>query len=413
MWTEKLVEAAYTTAAGDRFTFKYVDWSRSREKRVQEFTFPGVNGSYGQENGHSGYKYPVKAYFVGEDCDDQADAFEAALFENGFGTLEHPMYGFITVVPMGEVTRTDNVTSEANVSTVEVTFLDTLPILYPNVSQDTGSLIFLEISEYSLAASTDLVTKIDLTDPSALASFKSKLTDMVTKFKTAFSGLSELKANIEARVAAITATISDITNFVDGVIDDVTSTISGVIQDVVDLVNLPAQIYGAVTDKLNSYSDLISGFIGSLDPGLSFNDYWGNKNSAENLVTGMVSVVVNSEFDTKSDALAAATTILDTFDDLTAWSDSGAQLVGAIDTGESYQRIQRLVALTVGYLVDLSFSLKQERVVVLDRPRTIIDIAAEYYGSIDDNLDLLINSNSLSGSEILEIPKGRKVKIYV
>ena len=32
---------------------------------------------------------------------------------------------------------------------------------------------------------------------------------------------------------------------------------------------------------------------------------------------------------------------------------------------------------------------------------------------IDENLDFLINSNNLTGSEILELPRGREVVYYV
>jgi hypothetical protein len=70
------------------------------------------------------------------------------------------------------------------------------------------------------------------------------------------------------------------------------------------------------------------------------------------------------------------------------------------------------VALTAGHLVETSFTLLQERRIVLDRERTIIDLAAELYGSVDDRLDLLINSNDLTGSEILELPRGRTIVYY-
>ena len=79
----------------------------------------------------------------------------------------------------------------------------------------------------------------------------------------------------------------------------------------------------------------------------------------------------------------------------------------------AYQQLQEAAALTAGFLVFISFSLKQERRLVLDRARTVIDLAAELYGSVDDPLDFFIASNRLSGSEILELPIGREVVYYV
>ena len=40
------------------------------------------------------------------------------------------------------------------------------------------------------------------------------------------------------------------------------------------------------------------------------------------------------------------------------------------------------------------------------------DLDAELYGSVDDRLDFLIESNGLTGSEILELPRGRAIVYY-
>ena len=79
----------------------------------------------------------------------------------------------------------------------------------------------------------------------------------------------------------------------------------------------------------------------------------------------------------------------------------------------AYQRLQEAVAITAGFLVEISFTLKQESIIILDRPRTIVDLVAELYGTVDDELDFFITSNNLSGSEILELPKGREIVYYI
>ena len=129
--------------------------------------------------------------------------------------------------------------------------------------------------------------------------------------------------------------------------------------------------------------------------------------------TGSVLSVVNNQFATKTEALEAAETILAQFDALTEWRDDNFTSLGEIDTGTSYQQLLEAVALTAGFLVEISFTLKQERHLILNRNRTIIDLVAELYRSIDDNLDFFITSNNLSGSEILELPAGREIVYYV
>lgn len=84
-----------------------------------------------------------------------------------------------------------------------------------------------------------------------------------------------------------------------------------------------------------------------------------------------------------------------------------------VDTGESYAALQNAGALATGYLVEYSFSLIQERRLVLGRARTIIDLAGQLYGSVDDKLDTMIDINGLSGDEIVEVPAGREITYYV
>jgi hypothetical protein len=85
---------------------------------------------------------------------------------------------------------------------------------------------------------------------------------------------------------------------------------------------------------------------------------------------------------------------------------------GQLDTGESYQALQAIVATTLGYLVQTSLGLKAERRIVLDRDRTIIDLSAEVYRAVDEKLDLIITSNDLTGDQILELKGGTEIAYY-
>ena len=130
------------------------------------------------------------------------------------------------------------------------------------------------------------------------------------------------------------------------------------------------------------------------------------------MAAGAVLSTVNNEFKTKPEAIGAADEVTTQFDDVVDWRDDALEVVGIVDTGETYQAFQEATALTAGFLVQISFELVAERQIVLDRARTIVDLAAELYGSVDDQLDLLINSNKLTGSQILEIEAGTLVRFY-
>lgn len=83
-----------------------------------------------------------------------------------------------------------------------------------------------------------------------------------------------------------------------------------------------------------------------------------------------------------------------------------------VDTGEIYQPMQNSVALVTGFLVQRSFTLTEERRLVLGRSRTFVDLVAELYGELDDRFDYFITTNDLSGDEIIELPIGREVVYY-
>lgn len=97
-----------------------------------------------------------------------------------------------------------------------------------------------------------------------------------------------------------------------------------------------------------------------------------------------------------------------------AWRDSAYVSLDLTDTGAAYPELLDAVALAAGYLVEISFSLRQERALVLASDRAVVELCAELYGTTDDEtLDFFIASNAFTGSEILSVPRGRRVVYYV
>lgn len=186
------------------------------------------------------------------------------------------------------------------------------------------------------------------------------------------------------------------------------------------LIQAPARALADIGARLDANANLANAIISGDGAVVSpsndsqpSNEFHTNDLYASTYVTGSVVSVVNNKFVIKSEALTAAEVILNQLDDVVNWRDDNYQSLGEIDTGGAYQKLQEAVAIAAGFLVEISFSLKQERRIVLDRDRTIIDLVAELYGTVDDELDFFISSNDLTGSEILELPKGREIVYYV
>ena len=412
-WQDRLREAAYTSPTGTRIVFDYEDFGRETEKRTTPFEFPGVNDAYVQQNGFGARKYPMRCFFWGNDHDLIATAFERALLETGMGRLEHPMYGAFDVVPMGSIGRRDDLKSAANQSVIEVTFWTSLRAVYPSDRPSMQNELVGAVDGFDVEAAQQFTASTDLTTVVARMNERSTV--------------KQLLKTVSAMLGALAATTSEVNRQFQ---DDVTAINYGVdvlvgqpLQLALQITNLiqgPAKASAALAARLEGYRDFARRIMGSL-PGMStpdtgrpaVNDFLTADLSVMAAVSASALSVTTAAFRTRPEALGAADEILGQFDAAVAWRDARFGELLQVDTGESYQALLQAVSLVAGFAIEQSFALATERRIVLDRPRTIIDLAAELYGAVDDRLDLLIDTNDLSGSEILELPRGRMISYYV
>ena len=412
-WTDRLNVAAYTSPGGTRQTFEYEDVRRSVEKKTTAFDFPDADGTYVQDLGNTGRQYPLRLFFWGPDYDLAVAAFESLLLERGAGRLEHPAYGTVEVVPFGTITRRDDLKTAANQAVLEVTFWETIGIIYPTGQTDPGSSVLSAVDAYNAAVSEQTAAALDLSAPSSLASFKNTYGALLDTAEAGLQAVADTQDGVHRQFDAISDSINR-------GIDVLVSTPLDLVFQTTLLIQAPARAAAAVSARLDAYSGLASSLLsgdGAVVSGggdaQGANTFYARDVFASSYVSGSVVSAVNAQFETKAAALTAAESILGQLSNVEAWREQNYAALAAVDTGEAYQRLQEAVALTAGFLVGISFSLKQERAVVLDRARTIVDLSAELYGSIDDQLDFLISSNSLTGSEILELPEGRRIVYYV
>ena len=403
-WQRRIKQAAYTSPSGVRVTFQYTNVSRSVNKKTTNFEFPDADGSFVQDLGRDGRKYPIRAFFSGDDYDRDADQFETVLLERGRGRLEHPLYGSFTVVPFGAITRRDDLVTAANQAVIEVTFWETIELVYPQPLTDDVSAVQTGLAAYIAAAGAEFA---DLLDVSTVAD----------------------EAGFLATFQQVTATVGEILDTTTDVYQDIEQSINRSIDilvrdpltlanQFVQLVQAPARGLESITARLDAYGNLarsLTGFDPQDSTTATANDFATTDLAATAAVSGSVVAVTVTPFDTQPAAIEAADALTRQLDTVVNWREVTFNEIETVtDTGASYQGLQRAVALAANYLIEISFTLLQERRVVLSHPRTIIDLAGELYGRVDDNtLNFLINTNQLTGSEILELPRGRAVVYYV
>lgn len=443
-WTDEIGEAAYTSPSGKRMAFNFDSGlERKTPLKTAENTFPDVDGAEVQSLGLGGKKFPMTAIFSGADCMSEASAFEELLCERGYGILEHPIYGKHTVVPTGEIGRSDDVVSALNESRVTVTFAETIT--------DRA------FPDSEVAASDALTSAIDGYEDAAVASFAEMIETgsvddelqlqsvLKTQSDTLFKGvtnIAEMSGDLQEK-RSLLQTIQTWKGNVQGWIgkvDELAKNAQNIATVLIKTARLPAEIAVGAMAKIEGYASVIKDIINNVksDPvGVNAikNQYAATSTMLGAMVAAMGFGVAKSAADaggatlgssggrfanvsaggfmSRASVLSAGDAILEQFEVYKDYMDSQTEKDAFVDTGEGYAALLETVISAVQLLQEAAFDLPMTRTVKLGRDRHVIELLCELYGEEGfDRLDQFITDNGLTADEIVLLPMGREVRYY-
>jgi prophage DNA circulation protein len=402
-WENRLREAAYTSPSGTRLTFQYEDVGRTVSVKGATFEFTDADGTFVQDLGRTGRRYPLRMFFSGPDCDLQATAFEDALNERGQGTLEHPVYGSVLVVPFGDISRRDDLVSAANQAVLEVTFFQTNGLIYPSPVADTAGAVADQVAAAEEA-------QAQWFGAAFVESTATVLADLRSRYNAALNTANDILRPIADTVTGTQRAFDQIQASINRGLDVLIGQPLTLAYQTIQLIKTPAHVSQQVGARLDAYSNLFQQYVGR--PAENRTALYNRDLFASTAATAAAQAAFNTTYTRRPEAVLAAEQLLTRLDELAAWRDEQFAALGEVDDGSSWQATQDLLATVAGALVDQSFDLAAERVLVLTSDRSIIDVCFEVYGSVDDKLDVLMADNDLSGDEIIELPRGRRVVYY-
>lgn len=416
-WERRVKEGAYKSPLGVRVPFLFEQLSRETNKRTAKFEFNGLDGWYVQQNGYSGRDYPLRCLFTGKDHDLLASSFEEGLLERGVGKLEHPLYGTFDVVPTGTISRRNDLVEAANESVVEVTFSTTLAQIYPAGFGFPVSEILASIDGFNLAAALQLQNATSLASKVSQATGKATIKKVLGAVRSSLEEVSYYTA--ESR-RAFDSQVRLINEGMDVLIGQPLL----LAEQMLNLIQAPARALAGIADRLAGYAAFAESLltrarrdgastVGS-DVQTQRNEFHLTDLAAMGAVSGaIISTTSRAGLRSRPAALQVAENVKARFDEVIEWREQRLAELGEFDEGASYQALQEASARASGYLVDLSFNLLPERRLVTDQATTPVNLCAQLYRSLsDERLQFLIDTNRLTGSEILEIPKGRTIVWY-
>jgi prophage DNA circulation protein len=417
-----------TSPSGLEFSPKFVGSPRSVSKKVGIFSYPGVMGDVVQDLDTNSVIYPLTFFFDGQNHDLESDRLFQACKERGRWEIIHPVHGF----------------KELQLLTVEE---DVQPIESGNVTQFTSEWIE-SIDPATLQTTAELrglvgqqadITNITAADQFVRASRSASAADQfsvtralenaTTTINQALTPLAEQNAEIAANQLAITRGIQDL----------LAAAVFKPLAIAAQMQNLVQNPLRAVTDignRLSTYAALAQSLLGIDTEGTS----GGARNRAAVKELTLTSVVTanaliatsgparpesatDGDLRTRAQAVEFANTLADTLSTMINSLDEAQEGFATqsiedqyFSQGQTYPETLRITALATNYLLTAAFDLAVEKRFTLDIPKHPVRVTVEQYGTLGDNdanLIRLINANKLKGIEIVLLPAGKELVVYV
>lgn len=417
-WRGRVKSGKYTSPGGIPSEFAFVDLSRTTRKRTAVFDYSGVDDAYVQDNGISARTYPIRCIFNGPNHDKLATSFEASLSERGPGELQHPLYGTFKAIPLGEFTRRNDLVESANESIVEVTFSTTLVDIYPAALGFPINEILAAVDGFDLSAADAFAELTNLASVARQANFKTALRSALSTVRGAFDRVSGITSDARR-------SIQDNENLINESIDTLIGTPLVLARQILGFVAAPGRMLSGLFSRIDGYGLMIRNMIATYGPrdqdvGLTDKSRLDLVNALRLAdliilagVTNMARAGTDSKATNRAVAIGAALAIIDGLEEATTWRDGQLGALLMEDPPQPYSDALDAASRAAGYLVQNSYSLLPERRVALDRPRNMIELCGELYGSVsNETLDRFISDNDLSGDEYFEFPRGRMVVYY-
>jgi hypothetical protein len=397
-WQDRIQPYIVLTAPGGQiFTASWRGDPRTMDKKLGIFEYPKIPGAVIQDLDVGPVRYPLGIFFDGPDHDLEGHLFFEACRQRGVWTVEHPTKGLLTLQLM-TVTEEIQPVDSAGVTAFTTEWITPLDGGIEPAIQLTD-VVRDQTEEVLSQSAVQLAKTVRLDTPDALTQFH----------------------NAVRKVTAMVSNVNQSTSVYRGI----TAALDGAALDVLSLAGqMQALVYGPseflnLASRFNYYSDLLARSIGLAPDKPTL----GSANSAAvhdlvatTCLTAMVTAIVDADMTTREEAVSYIDSLTSEFTGATDDLDASQALfdgtpidIQYFSQSESYNDTALLMAQTVSLLLRRSFDLAAAKRFTLTSNRCPVEIAITE--GVD--LDMFIESNHLKGNDILLLPAGRQVVVYL
>jgi hypothetical protein len=418
----------FVSPEGNEFEAFWQQSDHTVDKKLGIFEYPLVRGTVVQDLEASSDRYSIPFGFDGADNDQEAFRFILACRERGQWSVTHPTEGFLGL-QLVSITKLDRPVAEGNITRFNSEWIEPIDETTLQTAAELAGLVGNRYFDLNASSADQFVKNIRSQTTSEIFAIQQavkRVTNAVDKVLTPISSASD---SIFAAQLSIQRGIQET---FDAVIFEPLSLV-GQIQN---LIQLPARAIQDIRSRLDAYGDLAAELFGMTpdQPTNSAKNVTAVQelslvaivgSNAEIVTTGPQRPVVPVTGGLQSRAqavefaldlrnrLVGIVDVLDESQILFEDSDIDEQYFSQTDT---FNTSVQLTSFGQRYLLSSAYNLNVERRFTLTKPKTPLQIVGEEYGTWGDNdnlIDAFIDANSLQGTEILLLPAGREVVVYV
>jgi len=394
-------EFAITTGDGREYTPLSVNWQKSTEYNIAEFTFVGVDGALVDKRRPKGRRFPLEIYFQGEDQLDVASAFEESAKDVRPWIVTHPYYGRLTV--HAAILTFDN--SQHNITKITGVLLETITSdgVTAKVSAPEKVAELKTVADESLIAPVE----VDSQTQNTLSTQTKAAYNEGAKSVTGEDGNTYFKAFNTASTAILSATNEPL----------------AAMRSVQAMLNAPSQFKQSVQARfaiLSSQFDLLTATITGAFTPEEKSVYEANAGS---IVGAMATTAVTPEpndYGSSMIALSVIDQLTNTYANYLAVLDGIQTQTGGlpdsyIPNATAQTDLNQLVNEAVTGVFTIALNAQQERNVILEYDSDIINLTHRFYGldASDENIERFINSNGFGLSQMLTVRANTMLVYYV
>lgn len=399
----------------------YAKWRkdpRNIEKKLGIFSIPKFAGDIVQDMGIKSTIYPLTIYFDGLFHHFFANLFMQSLSETGQWEVVHPVEGPLILQPIKFQEKIDSV--EENVTEISTEWIEPANV-ERTVSPDE---LATSIISTVLVLAEDITTLLQQlrTDAYAVVNATISIFNRAGGFMdNTIQELTATKAILyDSYQTAKAALNSALTNYGIG------SEPDEIAEAQIDMATIPVEASTNFSERFSYYQTLSENLF-ELVPETTkeedFNTIVGLEFSLTLSLLAIAQITATSEFNSRSEIISALenldTILEDTINAIEEIQENFSDLRIELQyySGTAiYTTLMNLYTLCYRFLIEQFYNLKVEKRITLAKRRSPIEITVTEYGSLgkdDIYYDLFLNSNQLTGNEILLLPPNKEVVVYV